>query len=251
MKTLTPGTDLRELMLDVARGKVVRLEPGAEPLSLFVLLNRDDVHLSKDGLIGGIGILLLSEATDAQMEKAYVNAMRTGVSGYVMSIAGQVCSDEVEILEIGSDLADLTIDQRFALRQLNPLDQKSWGSSLLKFFQAADGDALEDVAALINETRWTSNVWIERDRAQLALTDELTGKEVFQLWDDDFSQAIEDGFLSKPRHPRPSDSDWHQPALDYAESQGLMADLELKPKASAHSMPFSAPEVQSFERPRG
>jgi hypothetical protein len=70
------------------------------------------------------------------------------------------------------------------------------------------------------EETFTCSAWFERDRAHLSL--ERNGVEVFSLWDDEVSQAIEDGFLQAPKMPRPRDSDWLPCAIDYARAQGLI-----------------------------
>ena len=250
MKKLTPGTDIRELMLDVARGRrAMRLEPTAKRLSVLVLTNKHDVRVREGDSLGAIGVLFLTEATDAQFHETFSSGGTPTVSGYILSIGGVVLAEEIEVDR--NDLVALSIGQRRVLRGPKPKNFEACGDILLKFFQAADDDYLSEVAAVINARRWTSGVWIERDRAQIGLTDELTGKGVFSLWDEDFYQALEDGLLSAPRLPNPSDSEWHRPALDYAESCGLMSDLELRPKASDHSMPIAAPASRSVDRPHG
>lgn len=68
--------------------------------------------------------------------------------------------------------------------------------------------------------------WNERDRVMLTLTD-YDGSEVFMLVDDEFREAVVDGFLRYPKTPRPSDSDWLNPALEYAREKGLMYAVTL------------------------
>jgi hypothetical protein len=63
--------------------------------------------------------------------------------------------------------------------------------------------------------------WFERDRANVRL-ETPRGRVVFDLWDDDVDQAIEDGFLKPPRIPRPSDADWQPQAVQYAVDAGLI-----------------------------
>lgn len=74
------------------------------------------------------------------------------------------------------------------------------------------------------------HVWFERDRKNLRL-ETNDGEEVFCLWDADVDDAIESGYLSPPRMPRPADSEWLQPAIDYAEARGLL-------KVDAMSLPM-------------
>lgn len=64
-------------------------------------------------------------------------------------------------------------------------------------------------------------VWFERDRQNVRLETPL-GRVVFDLWDDDVSEAIQDGFLKPPRVPRPSSEDWQPCAVAYAREVGLI-----------------------------
>ena len=43
--------------------------------------------------------------------------------------------------------------------------------------------------------RYRVEVWGERDRLGIWVTDEATGDVVFEVWDDDARQHFEDGFL--------------------------------------------------------
>jgi hypothetical protein len=63
--------------------------------------------------------------------------------------------------------------------------------------------------------------WFERDRQQVGLRT-TGGYEVFCLNDEAVTEAIEDGFLKPPGTPRPRDSDWLQPAINYALATGLL-----------------------------
>ncbi len=65
------------------------------------------------------------------------------------------------------------------------------------------------------------STWFERDRAFIELKDSA-GRTVFELWDEAVTEAIEDGFLPTPHHPRPSNSHWLPCATRYAQSQGLI-----------------------------
>ena len=64
-----------------------------------------------------------------------------------------------------------------------------------------------------------ASAWFERDRQNVALS--VNGKEVFSLWDDEVSQAVEDGYLTPPRNAR-SDAAWLPHLIEYAESRGLL-----------------------------
>lgn len=73
----------------------------------------------------------------------------------------------------------------------------------------------------IADHEYVVSVWFERDRSNISLSTPK-GREIFSLWDDDVHQAIEDGFLPKPRYPRPSDAQWQPCAVEYARNQGLI-----------------------------
>lgn len=68
---------------------------------------------------------------------------------------------------------------------------------------------------------YVASVWLERDCAHFTLSTPK-GREVFSLWDEDVAQAIEDGFLTTPRHPRPSEAQWQPHLVAYARDQGLI-----------------------------
>ena len=65
------------------------------------------------------------------------------------------------------------------------------------------------------------SVWFERDRKHLALS-RPAGSLVFELRDEQVDEAIEDGFLTSPRHPRPRDEDWREHLVGYARYCGLL-----------------------------
>ena len=73
----------------------------------------------------------------------------------------------------------------------------------------------------LNDNDYVVSVWFERDRANVSLSTPR-GRVIFDLWDDDVFQAIEDGFLPEPSHPRPTDAMWQPCAVAYAKSQGLI-----------------------------
>lgn len=73
----------------------------------------------------------------------------------------------------------------------------------------------------IPDSAYVCSTWFERDRQHIRL-ETPDGKSIFELWDDDVSQAIEDGFLRAPRFPRASDTDWQPHAVAYARLQGLL-----------------------------
>lgn len=65
------------------------------------------------------------------------------------------------------------------------------------------------------------STWFERDRRHIRLETPL-GRVVFELWDDAVEEAIEDGFLTVPRGPRPTAADWQPHAVRYATGRGLI-----------------------------
>jgi len=72
------------------------------------------------------------------------------------------------------------------------------------------------------DSQYRVSVWFERDRKNITL-ESPTGEEIACLWDDEVDEAIEDGFLERPRHPRPSAADWKPKVLAYARSKSLIA----------------------------
>ena len=73
----------------------------------------------------------------------------------------------------------------------------------------------------LNDRDYVCTTWFERDRKHIRL-ETPKGRKVFELWDGDVIQAIDDGFLSFPKHPRPSDDHWQSSAVDYAKAKGLI-----------------------------
>ena len=76
---------------------------------------------------------------------------------------------------------------------------------------------------VLKKCDYVCSTWFERDRQHVRL-ETPAGNTVFELWDDDVSRAIEDGFLTRPRTPRPSDADWQPHAVQYAIETGLLND---------------------------
>jgi hypothetical protein len=67
------------------------------------------------------------------------------------------------------------------------------------------------------------STWFERDRAYVGLENKLNGKTIIEWWDEDVTQAIEDGFLEVNRGNTRSHS-LHSSAYYYAVSVGLIRD---------------------------
>lgn len=73
----------------------------------------------------------------------------------------------------------------------------------------------------IADSEYVCSVWFERDRAHVGL-ETPKGRTIFDLWDEDVAQAIEDDFLPTPKGPRPADADWQPCAVSYARDMGLI-----------------------------
>lgn len=99
---------------------------------------------------------------------------------------------------------------------------------------APQEDAWDDFRDALQENRFEANVWFERDRKNVRLTDGLTSRDVVCLWDDDVDSAIDAGLLCAPSRARPADSDWLQPLLDYADATGALNGLTVENPRSAH-----------------
>lgn len=64
------------------------------------------------------------------------------------------------------------------------------------------------------ETRIAVDVWSERDRLMIRVTDAATHREIACWWDDDARSLVEAGFLD----PR----DWRRSAEDYLRHLGVL-----------------------------
>ena len=56
--------------------------------------------------------------------------------------------------------------------------------------------------------------WFERDRQHVELRAKDTGATIVEWWDEDVSQAVEDGFLNPRR--------WYESAFEYAQEVGAI-----------------------------
>jgi len=65
------------------------------------------------------------------------------------------------------------------------------------------------------------NTWFERDRQNIRL-ETPNGRTIFDLWDDDVTDAINAGLLPIPHTPRASDADWQPCAVKYAQNIGIL-----------------------------
>jgi hypothetical protein len=45
---------------------------------------------------------------------------------------------------------------------------------------------------------------------------------IFDLWDDDVTDAIDSGYLTVPRVPRATDADWQPHAVAFARDTGRL-----------------------------
>jgi hypothetical protein len=83
------------------------------------------------------------------------------------------------------------------------------------------GICVEDRFKGLSKEDYVCSTWFERDRQHVRL-ETPEGSTVFELWDEDVSEAIEDGFLTAPRVPRASDTEWQPHAVQYAIDMGLL-----------------------------
>ena len=63
--------------------------------------------------------------------------------------------------------------------------------------------------------------WFERDRQNVRL-ETPRGRVIFDLWDDDVTNAIDCGYLTVPRVPRATDTDWQPHAVAFARDTGRL-----------------------------
>ena len=61
------------------------------------------------------------------------------------------------------------------------------------------------------------HTWFERDRQHVELRSKLNEETICEWWDDDVSQALEDGFLNQ--------RDLHWSAYQYAQDMGLLRSV--------------------------
>lgn len=81
------------------------------------------------------------------------------------------------------------------------------------------------------------HTWFERDRSHVELREKSTDRTLVEWWDEDVTQAIEDGFL-KPR-------DFHGSAYEYALERGM-----LKKRRTMRKNPVSRHAKQVLKNPR-
>ncbi len=67
---------------------------------------------------------------------------------------------------------------------------------------------------------YVCSTWFERDRQHVRLGTPK-GRVVFDLWDENVTDAVESGYLTVPRVPRATDADWQPHAVAYAKATGL------------------------------
>jgi hypothetical protein len=79
---------------------------------------------------------------------------------------------------------------------------------------------------------YVCTTWFERDRQNVRL-ETPNGRVLFEIWDDEVTEAIEDGFLTPPRRPRPSDEGWQPSAVEYAIAIGVLnSDGSVHPRSA-------------------
>lgn len=60
------------------------------------------------------------------------------------------------------------------------------------------------------------HTWFERDRAHVELRHTDSQETLFEAWDGEVAELVEDGFLNP--------SDWHGSAYEHAQACGLLSD---------------------------
>jgi hypothetical protein len=53
----------------------------------------------------------------------------------------------------------------------------------------------DQTAEALSQERYNVDIWTERDRLGIWVTDKLKDKVVFEVWDDDARQLFDDGFF--------------------------------------------------------
>ncbi len=129
------------------------------------------------------------------------------------------------------ELYDLSGPQSAVAFSLRWAHEQDLGQGLIRFVQSANEPLTAFIQMLSRLDRFEPSAWFERDRRHLQLTDRLTGRELFSLFDEAVDEAITDGFITPPRTPRPHDSDWRNTLVEYARQQGLIESLEPRPLA--------------------
>ena len=71
------------------------------------------------------------------------------------------------------------------------------------------------------DSDYVCSTWFERDRASIRL-ETPRGRVIFELWDEEVSGAIDDGYLPTPNSCRPARGDWQACAVSYARDKGLI-----------------------------
>ena len=75
--------------------------------------------------------------------------------------------------------------------------------------------------AMTADQQYVCVTWFERDRQNVRL-ETPRGRVIFDLWDDDVTDAIDSGYLTVPRVPRPAGVDWQPHALAFARETGRL-----------------------------
>lgn len=107
------------------------------------------------------------------------------------------------------------------------------------------GGQWEELADALEADRYEPNAWFERDNRQLTLLDLFSNTYVVELQDGEVDDAIESGYLNRPKLIRPSDADWAAPLLEYARSQGQglsLQDILHKARTSGPDEALNTPE---------
>ena len=71
------------------------------------------------------------------------------------------------------------------------------------------------------DNQYVCVTWFERDRQNVRL-ETPRGRVIFDLWDDDVTDAIDSGYLTVPRVRRATDADWQPHAVAFARDTGRL-----------------------------
>jgi hypothetical protein len=162
----------------------------------------------------------------------------------LLDILGGIDPDwsEETALEITRQDQDVLTLDRSVWDQTQTLLQDcgpAFALSALANFMADSYPEWEDFSETLQADRFSASAWFERDRQNLVLTDHLANKDIVTLWDEAVTEAIEDGYLSRPKTVRPKDSDWIEPLKNYAQSMGLLPSEHLSFQTAAQARPNS------------
>ncbi|MEJ8837609.1 hypothetical protein [Ramlibacter sp. AN1133] len=186
------------------------------------------IGLEKGALVGADFSYLASAVDVAGTLRARQELRVTSQAAREMQREGKQLPWEAALGGITSlDAQDLTHIRRHLTKRGDEAGPNVFAAlcAVMDRYTAGTESSWQDFLARLEKDRYTASAWFERDRAQLGLRDEVLDRDVLSLWDDDVRDAIDSGFLATPGRPRPSESEWLEPLLAYANEQGLTTSL--------------------------